>query len=376
MELLDLAAQQRRIQDSLSSRLSAVLAHGRFINGPEVEALEEQLSSRLEGGFGVLTCSNGTDAIELALRARNVGPGDTVLVPSFTFTATAEAVALVGATPAFCDVDATTMNLCPHSFSRTRQALARSGARVVGCIAVDLFGLPADYRSLMPEAQEHGMWVLADAAQAFGATSQGRQVGTLADVTTTSFFPSKPLGCYGDGGAVIAPVDDVPMLRSLGAHGRGDHKYDTQRVGRNARLDTLQAAVLLAKLEVFDEELQKREALAGAYSDPLSELEWVTAPHPPPGLTSAWAQYTVQIGHGQRDELQRWLASVGVPTSVYYPRPLHLQPAYEHYPRDPRGCQVSEDLALRVLSLPMHPYLTLDDVARVTEALYTAPCRP
>lgn len=364
MQFIDLAAQQSRLRAELDSAIARVLDHGRYILGPEVAELERALGE-FSGAADVVTCSSGTDALVLALMALGVGPGDGVVVPSFTFAATAEAVALLGAVPIFVDVDEQSYCL---DVDHVRAALAdtRPGARPVGVIAVDLFGQPADYPALRSVADEFGCWVVADAAQSFGATLGGVAVGRLATITTTSFFPAKPLGCYGDGGAVfVTEASDAPLLRSLRVHGSGSDKYDNARIGINGRLDTLQAAILLVKLEVFAAEILERQRIAGVYSAQLAGV--VVVPHVEDDRTSAWAQYTVR--HRDRDRLADGLREVGVPTAIYYPRPLHLQTAYRDYPRGPEGLSRSERLAAEVLSLPMHPYLTGEDQDRVIDAV-------
>ena len=350
---IDLAAQHARLGARIERALAAVLAHGQFILGPEVSELEQQLRA-YSGAAEAVTCANGTDALVLALMAQGIGPGDAVIVPSFTFAATAEAVALVGATPAFADIAEADFNLDPAQIAEAA-ALARSRSlKARAVIAVDLFGQPADYDRLVSACEAEGLALIADAAQSFGARYQGRAVGTLAPITTTSFFPAKPLGCYGDGGAVLlANAGPAELFRSLRVHGQGSNKYENLRVGLNSRLDTLQAAILLAKLEIFEEEIAARNRVAALYNEPLSAC--VRVPRLMPERTSVWAQYTVRIGGGKRDQVARALSLAGVPSAIYYPTPLHRQPAYRDYPA--LETPVSERLAREVLSLPMHPYL-------------------
>jgi dTDP-4-amino-4,6-dideoxygalactose transaminase len=357
IEFVDLAAQRRRIGARMDAAIGRVLEHGRFILGPEVAELERQLAEFC-GARHVLSCANGTDALGLALMAKGVGPGQAVLVPSFTFAATAEVVVWHGATPVFVDSDADTCNIDPVSLEAGIAAARRLGLAPVGVIPVDLYGLPADYDAVLEIAASHGMWVLCDAAQSFGATYQGRCVGTVGDLTTTSFFPAKPLGCYGDGGAVF--VDDeatIAVLQSLRVHGQGSDKYDNVRIGMNARLDTLQAAILLEKLRVFADEVAARQAVAARYGERLRDI--VRVPHVPDGRTCVWAAYTVKL-------------PAGIPTAVYYARPLHRQTAYRDYPVAGNGLPVSERLAGEVLSLPMHPYLDEATQDRVVAALAAA----
>jgi dTDP-4-amino-4,6-dideoxygalactose transaminase len=317
----------------------------------------------------VLSCANGTDALGLALMAKHAGPGQAVLVPSFTFAATAEVVAWFGATPVFVDVFDDTFNMDPGSLEAGIAAAKRLGLDPVGVIPVDLFGLPAAYDDILEIAAAHRMWVICDAAQSFGAAYKDRKIGTIGDLTTTSFFPAKPLGCYGDGGAVFLDDDEtVAVLRSLRVHGQGTDKYDNVRIGMNARLDTVQAAVLIEKLRIFAEEIEARQKIADRYSAALRDL--VLVPELPDGLTSVWAQYTVRLPPGRdRDQVAAELKSLGVPTAVYYVKPLHRQTAYRDYPVAGNGLPVSERLSEEVLSLPMHPYLEKPVQDRIIAAL-------
>ena len=367
--LVDLAAQRARMGDRLDRAIRRVLEHGRFIMGPEVFELEARLADFCGAGHAI-ACASGTDALLLALLAWEVGPGDAVFVPGFTFAATAEVVALVGATPVFVDVDPTSFNLDATCLEAAVDSLpGDSGLRPAGVVPVDLFGQPADYGAIEAVAAEHGMWVLADAAQSFGSTADGRGAGTFGGVSATSFFPTKPLGAYGDGGAVFTADDALAArMRSLRIHGQGASAYDHQLIGINGRLDTLQAAILLEKLHLLAEELAARQRLADRYSEELAGV--VTVPTVAPGRTSAWAQYTVQVD-GREDVAAR-LAEEGVATAVHYPLPLHRQPAYRRFPVGPGGLPVAEALAQRVLSLPLHPYLGAEDQARVIAALRRA----
>lgn len=368
LPLVDLEAQRRRLGPDLDHALHRVLEHGQFIMGPEVAELEAALERRADAAAAV-TCGSGTQALLLPLMAWGVGPGDAVYVPAFTFPATAEVVALLGASPVFVDVRADTFNLDARSLSAAVADSARRGLRPRVVIAVDLFGQPADYEAITPVIRDAGLRLLADAAQSFGAASQGAPVGRLGDATAVSFFPSKPLGCYGDGGAVL--TDDVDLaehMRSIRSHGRGAGKYDIVRVGINGRLDTLQAAVLLAKLRIFDDELARRQTVADRYAACLPEP--VPAPVVLPGTSSAWAQYTVQLA--KRDQVADSLRRDGVASAVYYPAPLTEAPAYRHFSMAPTGVPVAGRLATRVLSLPMHPYLSDGDVERVVKSLSAA----
>lgn len=365
--MVDLAAQRARLGGRVERAMARVLAHGRFVMGPEVFELEERLAGDRDVRHAI-SCSSGTDALLLALLAVGAGPGDAVFLPAFTFAATAEVVALAGATPVFVDVDPATYNLDSASLESAIAGL-HPGLRPVGVIAVDLFGQPADYERVGVVAAAAGMWVLSDAAQSFGSTLQGRPMGTLAAVTATSFFPTKPLGCYGDGGAVFTADDDLAdRMRSLRTHGRGEHPYDHRLIGINGRLDTIQAAVLLQKLDIIDDELAARRRLAERYDDALGGL--VTLPTIAAGARSAWAQYTIQVD--DRDALARHLAEQGVATAVHYPLPVPHQPAYVRFPVVPGGVPVADALATRVLSIPVHPYLSEADQDRVVSAIRDA----
>ena len=371
IEFIDLGAQRRRIGARMDEAIRRVVDHGRFILGPEVAQLERRLAEFC-GARHVLSCANGTDALGLALMAKGAGPGQAVLVPSFTFAATAEVVAWFGATPIFVDVLADTFNIDPASLEAGVETARRLGLTPAGVIPVDLFGLPAEYDAILPLAAAHRMWVLCDAAQSFGAVYRGRSIGAIGDLTTTSFFPAKPLGCYGDGGAVF--VDDdatIEILRSLRVHGQGSDKYDNVRIGMNARLDTMQAAVLLEKLAIFADEIAARNRIAARYGAMLGDL--VGVPEVPAGLTSVWAQYTIRLPEGcDRDAVAARLKAAGIPTAVYYPKPLHTQTAYRDYPVAGNGLPVSERLSREVLSLPMHPYLDGPMQDRIVTTLRSA----
>ncbi len=368
---IDLAAQRRRLGDRIDRAIARVLDHGQFIMGPEVAELETRLAA-YAGVRHAVSCSSGTDALLMALMAWGIGPGDAVFAPSFTFASTAEAPALLGATPVFCDVHADTFNLDPASLEAAVAAAAAAGLRPRAVIPVDLMGQPADYRRIIPIARAHGLKVLADAAQSFGAELDGRRAGGLADATATSFFPAKPLGCYGDGGAVLTDDDDLAaILRSIRVHGKGAHKYDNVRIGINGRLDTLQAAILLEKLSVFPDEMAARRRIARRYDGRLAGV--ARTPRLIDGAQSAWAQYTLVLeDQGRRDGLAAALGTAGVPTGVYYPLPLHRQIAYRGCPTAPGGNPVAESLAQRVLSLPMHPDLADGVQDRIVDAVARA----
>ncbi len=350
---IDLQAQRKRLGARIDQAIARVLDHGKMILGPEVAELEAALTA-FTGAEHTVTCANGTDAIMLALMAENIGLGDAVFVPAFTFIATAEAPAQIGATPYFIDVDERDFNINVSSLEAGIQDARRRGLRPRAVIAVDLFGQPADYDALSRITSEHNLLLIADAAQSFGGAIDDRRVGSFGDYTTTSFFPAKPLGCYGDGGAVFThDAAKADLLRSLRAHGKGGDRYDNVRIGLNSRLDTLQAAILLEKLAIFEDELEKRDLVAERYHQALHHV--VDVPTLRDRCRSAWAQYT--ICHHGRDRLKRALEENGVPSAVYYPIPLKRQIGYRDFPSAPAGLPVSERLSQEVLSLPMHPYL-------------------
>lgn len=356
---IDLVAQQQRIKPELDSRIQAVLAHGNYIMGPEVAELEAGLATFC-GAKYALSCANGTDALQLALMALGIGTGDAVFCPSFTFAATAEIVPPTGATPVFVDVCEDSYNLDVKSLERAIE-YARSIKLKPACvIPVDLFGLPADYDAIEAIAKREGMAVVADSAQGFGATYRGRTTGSIGVIATTSFFPAKPLGCYGDGGAIFTSDEAIcNLIKSYRVHGKGSHKYDNERVGINSRLDTLQAAILLAKLAIYEDEIEARQLVAQRYEEGIGEV--LITPSTPNDCRSVWAQYTVRVKAGQdRDAIMQRLEAAGVPTVVYYSRPLHQQTAYRDFPVDPNGLSISERLSKEVFSLPMHPYLDVE----------------
>jgi dTDP-4-amino-4,6-dideoxygalactose transaminase len=367
---IDLGAQRRRLGQGVEDAILQVVNHGAYVMGPEVAALEAELSAFC-GAKHALSCANGTDALGLILMAKGVKPGDAILCPSFTFAATAEVVAWMGATPVFVDILEGTFNLDPASLDTAIATARRLRLNPVGLISVDLFGQPADYDAIEPICAREGLWLLSDAAQSFGATYKGRKVGTIGMATATSFFPAKPLGCYGDGGAVFTDDDELAdVMRSLRVHGQGTDKYDNVRIGINGRLDTMQAAVLLEKLKIFPDEIAARDRIAKRYNELLRPMAIV--PEVPPGLTSVWAQYTLRIRGFDRDAFQSDLKAAGIPTAVYYPKPLHRQTAYRAYPVAGNGLPVSDRLADEVISLPMHPYLSEEVQDRIVRAVRDA----
>ena len=365
---IDVAAQRRRLGKSVDEAVARVLGHCQFINGPEVSQLEAALGAFC-GAKHVVTCASGTDALLMVLMAKGVGPGDAVFCPSFTFCATGEAVALTGATPVFVDVDEATFNIDVASLRRGIATARRVSLKPRGIIPVDLFGQSADHDAVAAVAQAEGLFVLDDAAQAFGASYKGRRLGGLGHVTATSFFPAKPLGCFGDGGAIF--TDDAELaetLRSVRVHGQGSDKYDNVRLGLTGRLDTIQAAVLIEKLKIFEDEIAARNEVAGRYARGLGNV--VTVPHLANGSTSVWAQYTIRLPQGtDRDEFASVLKAQGIPTAIYYPKSMHQQTAYRNFPVADGGLPMCERLSSDVISLPMHAYLDEPTQARIIEAV-------
>ncbi len=365
LQFIDLASQQAKIRDGLDAAIARVLNHGQYIMGAEVQQFEQELQE-YTGAAHALTCANGTDALTLVMMAWGVGPGDAVFIPSFTYVASAETPAQLGATPFFVDVLEDSFNINPESFAQAIDEARKLGLRPAVVIPVDLFGQTADIDKITEIASQAEVKVLIDGAQSFGATSYGRRVGAMGDATTTSFFPSKPLGCYGDGGAVFTKDDGLArVINSIRLHGKGSNKYDNVRIGLNSRLDTIQAAILLEKLKIFQDELVLRKTVASTYEEGLSGI--VKTPRLGDGLTSAWAQYTLIVE--KRDALQVRLKERGVPSVVYYPKALTQQDGYSSFPVVSSGVCVSENLAKRVLSLPMHPYLERDEIMRICSAL-------
>ncbi|MCW3477259.1 DegT/DnrJ/EryC1/StrS family aminotransferase [Limobrevibacterium gyesilva] len=365
---LDLKAQQARIAADLRRRLDAVLGHCQFILGPEVAELEDTLA-KFCGAKHCVTVSSGTDALQIAMMAEGIGPGDAVFLPAFTYTATAEVPLVLGATPVFVDVDPRTFQIDPEQL-RARISVVRAGRRLRprALVGVDLFGQPADWPALAAIAAQEGLFTIDDCAQSFGASLHGRMLGTAADATATSFFPSKPLGAYGDGGALFTDNSDrATLYRSLRTHGEGTTRYEVLRTGMNGRMDTLQAAVLLSKMTVFADELAARARIAQIYDSRLGNA--VTIPARVPDSVSAWAIYAILLPDAAaRDRMQAGMKAAGVPSAIYYPRPLHRQPAYRDA-HDGAALPVSDDLATRIMALPIHPDLTEEDVSRICDAV-------
>ena len=369
LDFIDLKSQQRQIAAALTENIQRVLAHGQYVMGPEVQELETRLAAYV-GVKHAISCSSGTDALLMPLMAYGVGPGDAVFTTPFTFIATAEVIGLLGATPVFVDIDPKTFNLDPEALAEAVSRLGQSPKTAhltpKGIIPVDLFGQPADYGRIHAIAREHGLFVLEDAAQSFGATYKGKRAGALAGTAATSFFPAKPLGCYGDGGAVFTDDDELAeVMVSIRVHGQGKQKYEHVRIGINGRLDTLQAAVLLAKLDIFDQEVVARQRVARHYSESLAPL--VATPVVDPACTSVWAQYSVLSE--DREPLLQKLQEAQIPAAIYYPLPLHLQRAFAHLSYKPGDFPVSESASRRIFSLPMHPYLGQADQERIIQVL-------
>ena len=365
--LIDLKAQQANIRLNIDAAIKRVLDHGSYIMGPEVAEFEAQLAA-MSGARYVISCSSGTDALLIALMARGIGPGDAVICPAFTYTATPEAIRMLGATAVFADVREDTFNIDPTKLEDAARAAKTHGLRLRAIMPVDLFGQPAEYDEILPFAEAHDLFVLCDGAQSCGAELQGKKVGQFGHATATSFFPAKPLGCYGDGGAIFTDDGELAeRMKSIRLHGKGTAKYDIVRIGLNGRLDTMQAAILIEKLKIFPGEISQRNTVAARYSDALAGAAIIPALCD--GATSVWAQYTLRLPAERRDEVAKGVADKGIPSAVYYPRPLHKQPAYADQIVPDDGLAISERLCGEVLSLPMHPYLTAEQQDRVIATL-------
>ena len=372
MEFRDLKRQYAHLREAIDARIEETIAFSHFISGPEVKELEERLAKYV-GVKHCITCANGTDALSLACMAWQIGPEDAVFVPDFTFFSSGEAPALLGAHVIFVDVEADTFNMDPEKLEKAVEAVEKEGRyrpRVV--VAVDLFGQPADYDRICPICEKHGLLLLEDGAQGFGGEIRGRKACSFGDISTTSFFPAKPLGCYGDGGAVFTNEDDTAaMLRSLAVHGKSpESKYDNLRLGMNSRLDTIQAAILLPKLNAFEqEEVAAVNRVAELYWKELEDTDFAV-PVIREGFLSSWAQFTIQIpSRLDRDAVQAAMKAAGIPTMVYYVKPMHKQEAFLGTGSEEADCPVTEELCKCVLSLPMHPYMTEEEVKMVVKEL-------
>jgi UDP-2-acetamido-2-deoxy-ribo-hexuluronate aminotransferase len=386
MDFVDLATQQRRIKKELDRNIQNVLTHGQYIMGPEVKELEHKLASYI-GIKHAIGCASGTDALLMALMTYGTGPGTVVFTTPFTFVATAEVISLLGAIPVFVDIDGATYNLDTKLLSKAIDAVKSRDPggyslpkslldhhdlfRPRGIVAVDLFGLPADYDAINGIAEDNGLFVIEDAAQSFGADYKGRKACSLADIACTSFFPAKPLGCYGDGGMCFTDNDRLAeIMRSIRVHGQGSHKYENVRIGINGRLDTLQAAILQAKFDIFPEEIEMRQRVALRYDEWLKNIPFITTPPVPVAYRSAWAQYSILAKDGNhRSGLQKKLQESNIPTAVYYPKPLNVQGAFASLGYTAGAFPISENVASRIFSLPMHPYLAETDQHKIAEIL-------
>jgi len=385
MQFIDLAAQQKRIREKIESNIAGVLNHGKYIMGPEVKELEVRLADYV-GVKNAIGCASGTDALLMGLMAYGVGPGDAIFTPPFTFIATVEVISLLGATPVFVDIDPQTYNLDPGKLELAIQAVQKNDPsihpiprkysilsaqppvlRPKGIIAVDLFGLPANYEKIEKIAAREELFVIEDAAQSFGGEFNGKKACAFGNIACTSFFPAKPLGCYGDGGMCFTEDDGLAeIMQSVRVHGKGHHKYDNVRIGVNGRLDTLQAAILLAKFDIFAEEIELRQTVATRYTTLLQSQTDVVSPVIPTSYKSAWAQYSILAKNEEhRASLQKRLNEAGIPTAIYYPKPLHLQTALSYLGYQNGEFAVSEDCAERIFSLPMHPYLSEEEQAKI-----------
>jgi dTDP-4-amino-4,6-dideoxygalactose transaminase len=368
---IDLQKQKKHLGERIEHAIQSVLMHGGFIMGPEITELENKLSNFC-GAKHSITCSSGTDALALILMAKGIGKGDAVFVPSFTFAATAEVVVWLGATPIFVDVLPDTYNINANSLEQGIACAKNLNLAPKVVISVDLFGNPADYDEIEFICKKYSLWLLSDAAQSFGAVYKNRKVGTIGLATATSFFPAKPLGCYGDGGAIFTDNDELAqIIRSLRVHGQGENKYDNVRIGMNGRLDTIQAAILLEKLAIFKDEIIARQKIAENYNKAFQNH--IKIPLINKGSYSVWAQYSVLLNNPEsREEIINKLKLQNIPSVVYYPKPLHKQSAFSQYPiAEKQGLPVAEDLAKRILSLPMHPYLEEEQQRYIIETFCT-----
>ena len=368
MEFINLKKQFKIIENKINSNISKVLNHGKYIMGPEINELESKLAEYVNVKHAI-SCSSGTDALLLPLMAKGIGPGDAVITVSFTFVSTAEVVSLLGATPIFTDICGKCFNISTSKINNSIEYAKKKGLNPKVIIPVDLFGQPANYDKINDIAKSHDMWVLEDLAQGFGSSQNGKKSGSLTLCGATSFFPAKPLGCYGDGGAVFTNDDELAdVIKSIRVHGKGSDKYDNVRIGLNGRLDTIQAAILLAKLEIFDDEIKSRNKIAEIYNSELSEF--LTTPFVRPNNISAWAQYSVLAkNENERKKIQTFLKDNGVPTAIYYPTPLHQQTAYKYLEQSGRNLKISEEVSKRIFSLPMHPYLDEKSIIKITNLI-------
>ncbi|ACS81671.1 DegT/DnrJ/EryC1/StrS family aminotransferase [Maridesulfovibrio salexigens] len=380
---IDLKKQFSRVEKQVRENMDTVLDHGAYIMGPEIPAIEEKLAEYC-GTKHALGCASGTDALTLALMSLDVKPGDAVFTTPFTFFATAETIALTGATPVFVDIDPVTFNIDPKKLDKTIEALKGAdngcvlpkvdGLTAKGIISVDIFGLPADYEAIKAVADKHDLFLIEDAAQSFGGEYKGKRACSLGDITCTSFFPAKPLGCYGDGGMCFTDDDYlIERLRSHRIHGMGPDRYDNVRLGITGRLDSLQAAILLAKFEIFPEEVDLRDNVAATYAKLLADVEGLTVPTVPEGYRSVWAQYCPLAKDGEhRERIQKALGEKNIPSPIYYPIPMHLQTAFKDLGYKMGDCPISEDAASRIFAIPMHPYLEREQQEFIADIIRNA----
>jgi dTDP-4-amino-4,6-dideoxygalactose transaminase len=373
MQFIDLAVQQKRIKDKIDANIAAILDHGKYIMGPEIGILENRLTDYV-GVKHAIGCASGTDALLMALLAYQIGPGDAVFTSPFTFIATAEVISLLGATPVFVDIDPKTFNIDPVKLQSAIKAVPdkNSVLKPRGIICVDLFGLPADYNRINTIAGKHDLFVIEDAAQSFGGEANGKMACSYGNIGCTSFFPAKPLGCYGDGGMCFTNDDELAeIMKSLRVHGKGHHKYENVRIGLNGRLDTFQAGILLAKFDIFPEEIELRQQVANRYASLLNAHSNLQLPAIPQDYKSAWAQYSVLAAdETQRTDLQNKLKEADIPTAIYYPKPLHLQNAFSVLGYRKGDFPISEEISRRILSLPMHPYLAEEEQQKIAEVMF------
>lgn len=370
IQFIDLAAQQARIKNEIDIAIKTVLSHGCYVFGPEIQEFEQRLAEFSQARHAV-SCANGTDALVLAMMTAGIGRGDAIFCPSFSFCATAESIALVGATPVFVDIDRSTYNMCSESLKQAIQDMkSQSDLTPKAIIAVDLFGQSADYVKISPIAKEEGLILIADSAQGFGTTLNGFHPSHWADFVTVSFFPAKPLGCYGDGGAVLTNNDEYAnLLKSYRMHGAGEDRYDNVRIGLNSRLDTLQAAILLPKLTIFEDEIEKRNVVARQYINGLND-HTIRVPQVLSGVRSTWAQFTIEVVNPLK--FAEAMKAKKIPTARYYPKAIHVQSAYKAYPVSSLGLIKTNDACKYVVSLPMHPYLDSDIQDAIINAVLTS----
>ncbi|MBC8213909.1 MAG: DegT/DnrJ/EryC1/StrS family aminotransferase [Candidatus Marinimicrobia bacterium] len=367
MQFIDLKKQYKEIEIDVNERIQKVLNHGKYIMGPEIKELEEKLAEYVGRKYCVC-CSSGTDALLMPLMTWGIGTGDAVFTTPFTFIATAEVISLLGATPVFVDIDPCTYNINPEALEKeVKKVIDKGELTPKAILPVDLFGLPADYLAIESIAKKYSLLVLEDAAQGFGGSINGKKACSFGEAASTSFFPAKPLGCYGDGGAVFTDDDDMyQKLISVRVHGQSTDKYENARIGLNARMDSIQAAILLAKMTIFNNEVLQRNKVAELYTKKL--MGKVETPTIPDGYISAWAQYSVLAESGKhREEIQSKLKEQEIPTAIYYPKPLHLQSAYKYLNYTDGDFPISEAVSKRIFSLPMHPYLEEEDIDKIAE---------